>query len=214
MRIEQAAGRPTQRVFEVFGWSGFPYALFYQTDFALRFNLGDDISEVPACFLQAMDRSRAILSALFHGSTHLTAVIDYLDRERRTSRAGRSFSALSAMGFKGKFGPAERTELDDEDCEDRRRYWHEAEFPNDPDQINALLWASITQELPMEPRIRKFLRIHIVDFQRGIAATAYDDRGMDIVALNRATLQPLYDQFGTWLLDYDRSAMDRVFAAG
>lgn len=39
----------------------------------------------------------------------------------------------------------------------------------------------------------------------------YDDCGLDIVATDKMTLQPIYQRYHTWLLDYDREAMKKVF---
>ena len=39
----------------------------------------------------------------------------------------------------------------------------------------------------------------------------YDDRGLDVVATDKMTLQPIYQNYHTWLLDYDREAMKKVF---
>lgn len=39
----------------------------------------------------------------------------------------------------------------------------------------------------------------------------YDDRGLDVVATDKMTLQPIYQSYHTWLLDYDREAMKKVF---
>jgi len=60
------------------------------------------------------------------------------------------------------------------------KYWHSAECPNATHQVNALLWASIARGLPVKPKVRQFAKTHIVDFSRGIAVIAYDDRGMEL----------------------------------
>jgi hypothetical protein len=217
MAAEKTPLYPTNRIFDVFGWNGFPDALFYETDFSLRFKLGEDLSEVPARFLQAMDRARYIANALFDRSESLTAVISYFDGERRTPRAAASFKALSKMGFKATFGPAEQTKQNNASYiakfgGDLCKYWHSAKFSKTPHQVNALLWASITCKMPTMPKIRHLDAIYIIDFPRGIAATLYDDRGMDVIALDRAPLQPLYEQFEEWLWNSDRPKMDRVFS--
>jgi Domain of unknown function (DUF3885) len=38
-----------------------------------------------------------------------------------------------------------------------------------------------------------------------------DDRGLDLIAAERESLQPVYDAFDEWLLDYDRASADQVF---
>ncbi|MEN7535827.1 DUF3885 domain-containing protein [Aurantiacibacter flavus] len=52
---------------------------------------------------------------------------------------------------------------------------------------------------------------YLIDWQREIIVFPYDDRGMDVVATSRATLQSSYDLFRDWLLDHDRPRMDRTF---
>ena len=211
------APSPTQRVGDVFGWREFPHALFYQTDFSLRFDLGADLPTAPVRFLQAIDRARQVTDLLFGKSEQLTALAGYYDGERRTSRASASFKALKEMGFDTSFGPAEQVRQNDtrhiaEFGEDLCRYRHAADFDRNPRLIEALLWASIAREMPVTPKARHLERLYIIDFRRGIAACAYDDRGMDVIGISRTPLQPLYEQFGNWLLDDDRARMDNIFA--
>ena len=40
----------------------------------------------------------------------------------------------------------------------------------------------------------------------------YDDRGLDMIATDRALLAPLYRRFDHWLLDYDRARMRETFS--
>lgn len=37
----------------------------------------------------------------------------------------------------------------------------------------------------------------------------YDDRGLDVVATDKMTLQPIYQNYHSWLLDYDREEMKK-----
>lgn len=216
MKNENDTTSPLQRISETFGWQGFPHALFYQTDFSLRFELGADLSMTPIRFLQAMDRARQVTGLLFAQSQSLTVLASYYGGERRTSSAAASFKALRDMGFKAEFGPAEKVRQNDaehmeEFGEDLCRYWHAADFGNDAAQVAVLLWASIASEMAVTPKARHLQCLHIADFTRGIAALVYDDRGMDIIGTARQQLQPLYDRFGDWLLDHDRPGMDGIF---
>ncbi|GAB3288377.1 hypothetical protein GCM10027348_04000 [Hymenobacter tenuis] len=45
----------------------------------------------------------------------------------------------------------------------------------------------------------------------GLAFHMYDDRGLDILGPDVASLRPLYDTYSHLLLDYDRPQMDRLF---
>jgi hypothetical protein len=60
-------------------------------------------------------------------------------------------------------------------------------------------------------RPRVYDRIYFVDPERHVILHMYDDRGMDVIARDRATLQPLYSKFGDWILEHDRSQIDRTF---
>ncbi|MBU3146330.1 DUF3885 domain-containing protein [Clostridium sp. CF012] len=39
-----------------------------------------------------------------------------------------------------------------------------------------------------------------------------DDRGLDIVAHDKNTLMPLYQELNAWILDYDREQIDERFS--
>jgi hypothetical protein len=201
----------------VFGWDGFPDALFYKAQYALRFELGCELPEDPVRFLRAMDRARALSEATFSASPRLTVAVSYYDGERRTSRAATSFKKLAEMGFRAPFDGFDKVAVNDREYieafgSDLYCYWYSAEIVNEPSQLSVLLWACVAAEGGVTPKARWLENIYIVDFERGIAAHVYDDRGMDIVAIDRREVQPLYNQFNDWLLDYDRAEMDVVFS--
>jgi hypothetical protein len=93
------------------------------------------------------------------------------------------------------------------------RYWYAVQFTSDEASISALLWASLSREMAIEPKVRGIATIHIADFQRRLALTAYDDRGMDVVGPSAPALSTLYQKFNPWLLDYDRAEMDAKFSS-
>lgn len=208
---------PCARVRQVFGLEQFPEALFYQADFALRFELGADLSmqhQLASRFLQAMDRSRQVAAALFEGAERLTVVIRYSgDMEWRTGRR-RTLLALARAGFRLPLGPVERLRNPYDDPEyPVMNNWHQIEIANDPNLIAAVLWCVVAAEMPISPKGGMGLfDAYIVDFDAGSALHVYDDRGMDVIATTRDILRPLYERFGDWLLHWDRPQMDESFA--
>ncbi|HEX8658282.1 MAG TPA: DUF3885 domain-containing protein, partial [Hymenobacter sp.] len=56
-------------------------------------------------------------------------------------------------------------------------------------------------------RIREAPELYFLNLDRALIFHMYDDRGLDILAADRQTLRPLYEQFHDWLLDYDRPLM-------
>jgi hypothetical protein len=78
------------------------------------------------------------------------------------------------------------------------------------DQADILLWSNIGQDIgirPVAPVLAK-----LVDMERGVSVYAYDDRGMDITALEAQDIANLSTEFNSWLLDYDRPRMAHAFA--
>ena len=74
---------------------------------------------------------------------------------------------------------------------------------------DTLLWASIAYEMPIAPKAP--VLSWLADFDAGVMLHVYDDRGMDVRALHRSTIEQIYRQFDAWLLDYDRPRMAVAF---
>lgn len=209
---------PIQSVDAAFGWRGFPDAMFYQASFGLRFELGGDLGMGPLRFMQAVDRARAVATALFSQSETLVAFVSIYGEERTTRLHSKAIQQLERLGFPHPFGSAAKVPQDDQEYiaefgRDLFRYWYAAEFTNDAAAVSALLWASVAREMDIRPRAQSLATIHIADIQKRLALTVYDDRGMDVVGPNRRTLTSLYREFNAWLLDYDRAEMDAMFRA-
>lgn len=208
----------TGRIRSVFGWNGFPDALFYEANYALRFDLGGEVHSSPLRFLRAMDRAREVASTIFEQSLNLTAVVCYYDGERRSSRAASSFKALADIGFQAEFSKPERIPLHNQDHiaefgEDLCAYWCSAEMGRSCEDRDALLWACTAREIGISPKARWLSKIYIVDFDGGIVLHVYDDRAMDLVSLDPGKLCPVYHMFNEWLLDYDREKMVETFTS-
>lgn len=210
--------KPTGRIRDVFGWNGFPDALFYEANYALRFELGGEVHSKPLRFLRAMDRAREVASTIFEQSLNLTAIVCDYDGERRSSRAVSSFKSLAKIGFQADFSKPERIPLNDQDYiaefgEDLCAYWCSAEIGRSREDRDALLWVCNSREIGISPTAKGIGKIYIVDFDAGIVLHVYDDRGMDLVALDPGKLRPVYHMFNEWLLDYNREKMDETFTS-
>ncbi len=77
------------------------------------------------------------------------------------------------------------------------------------EEADILLWNQVAQDMGVSPRAPVLSKL--VDLARGVSVDAYDDRGMDVTSLTKEPTAGLYDQFNTWLLDYDRSRMAEAF---
>ncbi|MGH4118627.1 DUF3885 domain-containing protein [Clostridium sp.] len=54
--------------------------------------------------------------------------------------------------------------------------------------------------------------IYLFDIDAHVMLHLYDDRGLDIVAHDKNTLMPLYQELNAWILDYDREQIDERFS--
>ena len=53
--------------------------------------------------------------------------------------------------------------------------------------------------------------VYTIDDRARLIMHMYDDRGLDVIATNASTLQPLYQRFGDWILDSQRRKIDLRF---
>ena len=53
--------------------------------------------------------------------------------------------------------------------------------------------------------------VYLFNLQKKVVVFPYDDRGMDVVGPNRELLAVLYKRHQSYLLDYDRHAMEISF---
>lgn len=55
-------------------------------------------------------------------------------------------------------------------------------------------------------------RVYFINPGKNVILYMYDDRGLDLIARRKDVLLPIYREFNSWILDYDRATIDRTFA--
>ncbi|MBA1156645.1 DUF3885 domain-containing protein [Microvirga mediterraneensis] len=212
MQLSAGSASPFDNLAAVFGVRELPHAMFYEFEYALRFELGGEIydsrtSPIPR-FLQALDRARSVAHFLFDTSDHVSAIVSYSGGKYRGRRERRPSQDLLDLGFENPLGPYYKVAAEDDD--ELYRYWHWVDRVALSPDIDTLLWASISAEQAVTPKSR-WTKIYVVDLTKGIILHVYDDRGMDVVAKRPEALLALYEQFNGWLLEWDRSKMENTF---
>lgn len=56
-------------------------------------------------------------------------------------------------------------------------------------------------------------RVYFLNPEKHVIMHMYDDRGLDVIALDPDVLRGLYEGFSSWILEYDRIRIDGVFGA-
>ncbi|MDV3426404.1 MAG: DUF3885 domain-containing protein [Bacillota bacterium] len=86
-----------------------------------------------------------------------------------------------------------------------------------------LYWDLKKSKIPMDKVFREIIlgdlggsedfisSIYLFDIENHVMLHLYDDRGLDIAAYDKNTLIPIYQKFNTWILDYDRSKIEKIF---
>lgn len=198
----------------------------WASPFRLRFGLNDedvDPEAPPATyvnmFTMSYDRARVLARAALPGCS-VTAVVAANPKPRsggngkwRDWTRASAFSQLKDIGvatkparskWSGQLYPAYQDGGD-------LPPWKHRTVDLTWDQADILLWSNIAQDLgvrPVAPVLAK-----LVDIERGVSVCAYDDRGMDISALDPKSIVHLCKEFDRWLLDYDRPRMALAFPA-
>lgn len=194
---------------------------FEQSPYSLRFELGGDLSNLddPVLrFTQAYDRARTVADKVFQTSQRLIAVV--MRTEEPSDLTGRQrkpdLSSLASIGFDTSH-PFLSWEglppwLDGEDPQAVRCFWAAFDLSACRRQQDILLWCSIANEMPVEPKAA--VVSYLLDPDAGVLLHVYDDRGMDLTGLSAQSVTSVYREFDRWLLEYDRDRMAAVFNGG
>lgn len=192
---------------------------FRSSCYSLRFELGGETfgndAPVPR-FVQAFGRATEVAQEVFASSRQMFGIVAAFPNsaEDMFAPAGDGFEALAAAGFSRE--PISRWQApmwpDQIEEEDRLQCrWRAYDLTGDAVQRDVLLWCAISYEMTITPKapVSSFL----VDFDRNIVLHVYDDRGMDVTALDREVLMPTYRSRQSWLLMYDRERISEAFGA-
>ena len=197
-----------------FTCSEFPHAMFYEFDIGLRFELGGErnpTSRPLKRFIQAFARADVISTELFENSQSLwllsSSYGDAMPKKKRLKPYKLSGLPRSSFRYLGA------TPQKDEDHikafgSDVFRHWDATEI-GDRDHLRGVLWLALGSELGIRPTVHA--QVYIVDFDRSIALHPYDDRGMDVVSMDKKHLSGLYETRKSWLFEHDISHMNAVF---
>ncbi|MFV1528941.1 MULTISPECIES: DUF3885 domain-containing protein [unclassified Phaeobacter] len=203
-----------QRFESDFTLAEFPHGMFYKFDIGLRFELGGEGSPTSRPlkrFAQAFSRADAVSSSLFNKSSSLWLLSSTYGTERPAKRRLKPYKlcGLTKSSFE-YLGATPQKDSDHVDApgSDLFRHWDVAKLV-DKEQLREVLWLTLGSELGIKPTVHA--DTYIVDFEKSIALHPYDDRGMDVVSMDKENLAHLYDDHKSWLLEHDASRMKAVF---
>lgn len=201
---------------EIFGIENFKHGLFYDFQCAIRFDLNDGGSHLKM-FLQSWDRFNEIFNFIFKNSKSLDIVLCTYDDKNIKKEHPKGFCMLKKCGFKlPEKLQSFKTIYKEDDDEVNASYQYLYYFTSKKDIFNvkSIIWVILGGELGIRPTAG--VSAYFIDFNREILVHPYDDRGCDIIGVEKKTLLPIYTKYKQWLIDYDydREKMKKFFEEG
>lgn len=200
-----------ERIEEQFGEKALDFALFYNHERSLRFELSHSSFYIEM-FLQAYNRAKSLIDFIFQDTDTVSVCLTF-------NGAGGYLAHLSIFRslkdcqidipkehFAWQKCDREYYELYNEEYITTRTFIC---FNLVKTEISKFLWGTLANELGICPRSR--CALYLFDFEIGILVHPYDDRGMDIIGTNRELLKETYVKFNEWLIDSDRKQMKAYF---
>ncbi len=190
----------------------------WRSPYRLRFELGTGDSYVNM-FTSSYDRARQLARAALLSDRPLAIVADFpspswsiraINGNVRPTNIT-PFALLNAMGVSTEAAEAawDGYWYPGEECDEEIAPYEHRAVAVTWDEADILIWNNLAQDIGVEPRAPVLSKL--VDRTRGIVVNAYDDRGMDVIALTPGPIAGLYRRFDAWLLDYDRPRMAEAF---
>ncbi|OJG34729.1 hypothetical protein RT42_GL000134 [Enterococcus cecorum DSM 20682 = ATCC 43198] len=181
--------------------------MFYQAKYGLRFEMGvgDPTDErfriIPTHFEEAIHRALCIYQAT--GPYDILRINVWLDSEHE-SGIPNYFTSLGLPEWDESY--IETHYSDGYEYQIKACYWDLRKL--------TFNWKKLFRDIVYtdfkEPHFLAS-NVFFLNTKAEILYHLYDDRGLDVVATDKMTLQPIYQNYHTWLLDYDREAMKKVF---
>lgn len=194
--------------------------LFYNNKFALRFEIGD--TNIPISinniynkkyFSEALKRAISIFEATFSKGDNITFVCQNY-AFRKSGRIRKNGFLLKQIKSTDIVFTKRRDIYVDNLFSCKKCYYQRVTISKlNLEQIcyKNILKSIINQDFAdIYPSIAQ--ECYFVNNSKNLILNLYDDRGMDVIAIQKETLQSLYETHNNWILNYDRKQIDKVFS--
>ncbi len=199
------------RIDSIFNRRAFDRPLFYSFTGGLRFELSEGGAPLDQV-LTALRKANAICEDIFSGAELITVCLRnyvwsnqfaFRNCLRELRLAGISIGLDRSICLSTLPCPAGIKDGSDET-------YVTVAFELPKTRLQNILWCAFSGDFP-SLRPNPQCQIYLFNMDRCVIAHPYDDRGMDVVGLDKDLLQELYIRHNALLLDYDRAAMDATF---
>jgi hypothetical protein len=184
--------------------------VFYNSKFGLRFDLHNGDIYNDEYFNEVIERASTIFESTFSLDDKILLVyIDYKHKRRKIRFHNYIFRQIKNLKRKeiiyskrNQNGVSDNIAL--------------ADITLDRINYKNIFRVIANIDFDREPKLDKYgsltgKEIYFINVDKGLAFHMYDDRGLDIVSSNSENLKPIFTKHNKWILDYDRSKIEKQF---
>lgn len=189
-------------------------SLFYNWNIGLRFDLQVGETDTDEYFRTVQARATKLFEASFLPGDNIFVILnDYKWKRLKIRFKNYAFNQIdnlrkdnvSYLKTSGLYEP-----------EDKFDKWNQAIIQTTVDKVNYKnIIAAIghTDFPPRQPSLDEYgglssKEIYFINLDRPLIYNMYDDRGLDIIASDISTIEPIYKNHNDWIFDYDRELID------
>lgn len=191
----------------------FPTAVFYNAPIGIRFEIGGNqgvflsLSKKtinPIYLENAFMRAKTLFDNLPYAPNILRVDLE-LPQPKGCSCI--TLDTLQTIGLSYPTEIVEEQKFDDGDCYIQQHlYW---DLTQNSQPIDRLLLEIIKSDLGGFLNLSS--NVYFLNENYHLLFHLYDDRGADIVSKEKETLYPLYKQYHSWILEYDKEKIIAMF---
>ena len=194
--------------------------LFYNWQNGLRFEVG--LESMPTMkdrekniinleyFEKALDRAVELFKYSFDNDDEIIIVCQrYSSNRQRIRKKNFCLTAIENITSK-KIESFKLRNLYEDDYETKKEHWHRIAVHLKVSEINYCLILNKLIYLDFGG-YGQTPEIYFINKTKNLIFNLYDDRGLDIIATEKLTLENTYQKFNNWILEYDRKKIDALF---
>ena len=196
-------------------------ALFYKHAYGLRFEIGPpevgalkpDRSLNPPYFEEALRRAITLFESVFENETAVILVLQQFSSGRKKIPLTHPLLALASKAGMTPIQFSKRRDVEARILQKRKQHWNRAtvtvrKADADWAKILALMLYS---DCGADCEAGWEGDCYLLNPRRTVAFHLYDDRGLDVVAVGKDELEPVYRRHRDWILGYDEPVISRMF---
>lgn len=188
------------------------HPIFYNSPIGIRFEIGSQDEHMDILnkdLVYGDSYVEASLNRLISIYTHNSFVpqilrIDVIDNDY-TDKA-KIIDLCNSIGLNEYTERVVKYNIDGEKFKEHQLYW---DIKNTNYDYKILLKEIIKSDLGGIGELSS--NVFFMDDENNILLHPYDDRGADLVADNKEKIRVFYDDFNSWILNYDREIIDKLF---